>query len=195
MMESDIKLIEAIHKESFSGTFLGLLGPRFLYKYFNSLLKYNDAINLVVVSENSDVVGYIVGTKNPKKFYRTLLLEHFSYIVCNCIVSLAKKPTYFLKIIDGIFTTSDKYYIQTCSYMIFTIAVSRAARGSSAATDLINKFVEICEDRGIEEVYLNVDTKNSRAISFYEKLGFKSKTSYSNVDKSQMKIYSKNLVR
>lgn len=193
MVGNDIFSIETIHKQSFSGLFLDLLGAGFLYKYFNMLLDYKESINLVSVAENTNILGYIVGARNPKVFYRTLLLRHFFYLASNCIFSIIKKPRYILNIVDALLTTSDKYYINSNSCMIFTIAVSPEARGSTVASDLIEGFVDICRNRGIEEVYLNVDTNNKRAISFYEKIGFNLKSSYKNVGKSQMKIYSRDI--
>lgn len=50
--------------------------------------------------------------------------------------------------------------------------VSDEYRGTGLAGDLINRAIERSRSAGCEELVLNVDVDNERAIAFYEKCGF-----------------------
>lgn len=58
---------------------------------------------------------------------------------------------------------------------LLKIAVSENERGTGIAKYLFEEFLElITQERGFRpKVYLEVECKNSRAIAFYTKLGFK----------------------
>lgn len=56
---------------------------------------------------------------------------------------------------------------------IFTIAVDKDYKNMGIATALLNHLIEICKDRDINQIWLEVSTKNQAAINLYKKFGFK----------------------
>ena len=56
---------------------------------------------------------------------------------------------------------------------ISVVATLPEAQGKGYAKTLINQFKEICEQKKIKAVHLYTDVSNTKAISMYEKLGFK----------------------
>ena len=56
--------------------------------------------------------------------------------------------------------------------IIGDIYVREAYRGTGLARDLIDRAVERARETGCEELALDVDVDNERALAFYEKLGF-----------------------
>ncbi len=74
------------------------------------------------------------------------------------------------------------------SIHLYKIAVSENLKGSGFSKRLFSKFIEMIQISriGLQEIYLEVESKNLRAISFYNHLGFKKihlkKSFYSNGD-------------
>jgi ribosomal-protein-alanine N-acetyltransferase len=58
------------------------------------------------------------------------------------------------------------------SAVIYSIAVDRDHRGCGIGKQLLNISIQEMESNGINEIFLYVNKKNSRAISLYTKLGF-----------------------
>ncbi len=71
---------------------------------------------------------------------------------------------------------------------LYKIAVSESLKGSGFSKKMFSKFVEMISKETLsqQEIYLEVESKNLRAIGFYERLGFKKihqkKSFYSNGD-------------
>lgn len=53
-----------------------------------------------------------------------------------------------------------------------TIAVKKEYRNKSIASTLMNHYVDICKEKNIKKIYLEVSTKNIYAIKLYEKFNF-----------------------
>ncbi len=79
---------------------------------------------------------------------------------------------------------------------LYKIAVSETLKGTGFSKILFSKFVEMINEMSPNqnEIYLEVESKNFRAISFYERLGFKKihlkKSFYSNGDDALIMILS-----
>lgn len=55
---------------------------------------------------------------------------------------------------------------------IYNIAVTAAEQGKGCGQLLFDKFLEICGDRGVMNVWLEVRQSNQTAIAFYQRNGF-----------------------
>jgi ribosomal protein S18 acetylase RimI-like enzyme len=64
------------------------------------------------------------------------------------------------------------FFTDERTLFITTIAVSAPARGRGFGRALMNKALEIAQERGIERVDLGVEADNAPAIRLYESLGF-----------------------
>ena len=55
---------------------------------------------------------------------------------------------------------------------ILAIAVLKEHRQQNIATLLINTLIKICQEKNIQDIFLEVRCNNIPAIKFYEKIGF-----------------------
>lgn len=55
---------------------------------------------------------------------------------------------------------------------IYNIGTRTRARQRGVGSALLKRFVQICRDRGVEAVWLEVRTGNDQAINFYTNRGF-----------------------
>ncbi len=71
----------------------------------------------------------------------------------------------------------------TDSVIVDELAIRKAFRSKGYGTLLMKKIVEYCKTRKIKLMYLcTADTKNNRAIKYYENLGFKKIGSIKNIN-------------
>lgn len=56
---------------------------------------------------------------------------------------------------------------------IYTIAVREENRGLGIASKMLDHLVDRCKKRKIKKIFLEVSTKNDRAIELYKKFSFK----------------------
>jgi hypothetical protein len=82
---SDLPGIVRVHRLSFQNFLMSLLGPKFLYEYYSTVLDYHKSIALVAVtSKDSDPLGFVVGFVNPSSFYSLLNERKFLLMISAC---------------------------------------------------------------------------------------------------------------
>ena len=55
---------------------------------------------------------------------------------------------------------------------IKTVAVRKEFWGQNLGTKLCEKAIEICKERGVKKLFLEVSEQNPRAVNLYKKVGF-----------------------
>lgn len=68
--------------------------------------------------------------------------------------------------------TPSPWLVQKNVVNISNIGVFNTARGHGIAGMLMDEFVKICKDQGVQEIKLGVYNKNEVARKFYQKYGF-----------------------
>ena len=56
---------------------------------------------------------------------------------------------------------------------LFEIAIKQEFQGKKLANELMKYFISFCKEKNVSTIFLEVNTINNRAISLYEKFGFK----------------------
>jgi ribosomal-protein-alanine N-acetyltransferase len=57
--------------------------------------------------------------------------------------------------------------------VVFSIAVRKKHRGRGVGKEILKNLIEILKNSGCKEIILHVKENNQKAISFYERFGFK----------------------
>jgi len=55
---------------------------------------------------------------------------------------------------------------------VMTVGVATAAQGRGIGRALMHKLIDLCQQRGVEEIFLEVRVDNAGAIALYRSLGF-----------------------
>lgn len=182
---ADAPELARVHALAFPEYFLTHLGSRFLQRYYRAFL---DPEHTSVLCEHGGrVLGFVVGTPDLPSFRRSLYRPNivpFATIVAvkivtdkvvrsNVLARLVHVPLAFKALFSRSRETPDPSggTNESLSHL-FSICVDPAAAGTGVATDIMNAYVAIERERGIDSVELSVFDDNARALRFYEREGW-----------------------
>lgn len=194
MTPTDPRAVAAIHLEAFQGFFLSSLGSSFLAYYYRCFPHEPGAIALVAEQgEEGRVVGFVVGTINPRAFYRRILRRHWLGFALRAAGALALHPGAAPRLLRGL-THSGGNPGGKAVAGLFSIAVLPAAHGGGSAAALMRGFLELAAARGARSAFLHTDAaKNERVNAFYRRHGFTVERTLTTPEGRQLNEYWRDL--
>ncbi len=174
VLTENLKGISECHIESFPFQFLSRLGFKALTGFYN-FHRINQEIICIALNDNF-VIGFIQGGKEEYlKIYRMKILRENLLLFIYTIISYKSISSifYFIKT-NFLFRSKDlQKKIPDSFYYLSVMAVNANYRGRNISIKLLKEFENKCIERGYEGYYLNVSSKNHRAIAFYMKQDIK----------------------
>jgi ribosomal protein S18 acetylase RimI-like enzyme len=172
MTHRDVASVARIHTLAFPGFFLTSLGGSFLRYYYRMFPTYGGTIALVAETAAGDIAGFVVGSANPRGFYRRLLRRHWFGFTQRGILALARRPFAAPRLLRGLTHPGSNPGGPTV-VGLFSIAVAPNAQGGRAGGALMETFLARAAERGAESVFLHTDADgNERANAYYRRHGF-----------------------
>ena len=170
--KNDLKIIVDIHIKAFSEFFLTKLGPRFLYKYYNLILNYEDKIFLVA-EEDGYPIGFVAGFLQPSNFY-AYVKQHKTTLSITLIPIIFRNPFLISRIISNFCSTKKKEQKnKAIKCELASIAVNPDYAGQGLGKKLVKAFIEISQKNNADIIYLTTDVNNNEVVNnFYQSLGF-----------------------
>lgn len=166
----DAAQIAEIHRQEINQGFLSQLGVRFLSKLYEAMIMSRNSF-VVVAKENNQVIGFISGCSSVKNFYK----DFFKKYTLSAVVILLPK-IFNLRIIKKILETlrySKEKESDLPEAELLVIASKKEFHGQGVALKMFDFFVAEIKTRKIKQFKVVVGENLSRAIGFYEKVGFK----------------------
>jgi len=186
----DAAQIAKIHQHEINQGFLGQLGPKFLLKLYESMIN-SDSAFVTVADKDDQIIGFVGGCTDVGKFYKNFYKK---YAVSAFFILLPK--IFNLSNLKKIFETL-KYSKQKKEKIpgaeLLTIAVLKEFHGQDIALKMFEHFVQEMKKRKIKEFKVLVGENLSRAIRFYEKMGFEFHSLTSVHQDKSSKIYLYNI--
>ncbi len=189
---SDLHSVVNIHRKAFPDFFLTKMGPRFLKEMYSGYLRHSSGIFLVATDGNG-VVGFVVGTTLPEKFFSELRKQRaLSFLVCS-IPGLLRNPVLVSKkLFSAIFYRGDEPEELRDGALLSSIGIVPEQFGKSIGKKLVAEFEREAFSGGSEFVFLTTDKlNNDRVNQFYKKNGYTIESSFSQVGNRQMLRYLK----
>lgn len=170
--KDDLKIIVDIHIKAFPEFFLTKLGPRFLYKYYNLILNYEEKIFLVMEKDGYPI-GFVAGFSRPLNFY-TYMRQHKTVLSFILIPIIFRNPFLIPRIISNFCSTNkieqDESVIK-CE--LASIAVNPDYAGQGLGKKLVKAFIEVSQKQNVDNICLTTDVNNNEVVNnFYQSLGF-----------------------
>jgi len=170
MRPSEATTVAALHREQLDQAFLSTLGVRFLTQLYRGIARSHHGFVLVTVGNGDRVVGFISGSSNTKKLYRSVLLRRGWIMGVLLLPRLLRISTIrrvgqslrYPGTSEGTFPHAELLSVAVCADM----------QGKGAAKALLDALLAEFRRRGVDEVRVVVGAKLDRANAYYIKHGF-----------------------
>lgn len=188
----EIKNIADLHRKAFDTFFLTSLGSNFLGKFYGSIIKSKDGIAIGAYDENNELVGFAIGSRVKKGFYKTILKNNFISLSFAASSALIKKPKNINRLIKSFLTTetANDDYLNYAS--LLSICVDPQKKGQKIGKQLLLAFeseIIKCSD-GISLTTDQLD--NDYVNHFYASNGYILADDFKQGDR-QMNFYIKKI--
>ena len=150
-------------------------GRKFLMAYYNGVCDSQNSVAYVyMVGEK--VAGFVVGGINKQVLARQIVYHSKFKFIISIIINILKNPMmtipkYWRYTKNYILPTDDSFYSDKTAALDST-AVLPEFRGKGVAEKLTEIFLEHLKNHKISACRLGVESENTRARKFYEKMKF-----------------------
>jgi len=179
----DLTVIAKLHIDHMPLTFPPCRPYFNLMKLIYSSFLYNKESICYVATIDNTTVGYVCFQKFSKKIYTTACKNYPVSFCCNVLILLIRFPVFFLNGLPRVHRTlklSRSNNQSTASdsdsweknYELRPIVVRKDRQGTPVAERLISRGENTLVNKGEKKYFLRVKKDNTRAIAFYNKMGF-----------------------
>ena len=140
LKKEDIPSVADLHQKGFDNFFLTSLGDNFLHKFYFSIIKSNKSIAIGAFDENGNLVGFAVGAKTKKGFYKELMKSNFFPLLSSAAYRLFADPTKIWRLANSFFTkeSSNEDYLESST--LLSICVDPQKKGLKIGKCLLHSF-------------------------------------------------------
>ena len=136
----DIKNVSILHQIAFKNFFLTSLGSDFLTKFYASIFRSKDGIAIGAFNNSNELVGFAIGAKTKKGFYKSLLKNNFIPLLFSAFFNLLKQPLKIKRLLQSLLTseTSNEEFIDYAT--LLSICVDPDKKGQKIGKLLLEAF-------------------------------------------------------
>jgi ribosomal protein S18 acetylase RimI-like enzyme len=169
LTSADVDEVAALHAASLRGL-LTRLGPAATRAYYLAAAAAPLATGYVARSDHG-LEGFVLGSVAPVQLRRDVVGREPVRIVAGVAVGLLRRPGNLRWLLKSFGSADSGYYDVTAAELTY-LAVSPGRRGRGVGRALVEKFGDAMQRAGQTRFELSVDSDNSDAARFYERLGF-----------------------
>jgi ribosomal protein S18 acetylase RimI-like enzyme len=136
----DTKNIAVLHKKAFDNFFLTSLGSNFLSKFYGSIIKSHAGVAIGAFDDNYELLGFAIGAKTKKGFYKSLLKNNFISLCLSASKSLIKNPKNINRLVKSFLTTetSNENFLNYAT--LLSICINPEKKGKKIGKHLLQAF-------------------------------------------------------
>jgi ribosomal protein S18 acetylase RimI-like enzyme len=136
----ETKKIAALHQLAFDNFFLTSLGSKFLSEFYGSIIKSNQGVAIGAYDDNDELVGFAIGARKKKGFYKAILKKKFISLLLAASTSLLKKPKSINRLMKSFFTNESTNDIFLNYASLLSICVNPEKKGQKIGKCLLQAF-------------------------------------------------------
>lgn len=164
--------VAALHLQYLTTPFHGASGRQLLSSYYQTVASGHGAVGYVA-EEQDQILGYICGVWEAAELRKQLLTTRWPALAFWGAVGLLTRPQILALLAQRLGRLPTKGVTQKMEgYELRPIVVVPPARGSSIASDLVQRLMLDARARGFQRMHLYVEVNNETAQAFYRKHGF-----------------------
>jgi len=160
-----------LHIEGQPGTVLTMLGKEFLTALYREINDSAYGLAFVATSEDK-VVGIIAGATDTGALFKDIILRRGIHLVWPVARRLLSKPALLWRVIQT-FAYPGKLPERPGDAEFLFIGVSGEMRRHGIASQMLERLIAACQERGARGLLSTVDVTNPRANPFHVKRGFR----------------------
>jgi ribosomal protein S18 acetylase RimI-like enzyme len=185
----DSHTLARLHLAAFPGFFLSELGAPFLELYYRRLAETPSALAVVAADETGTPLGFVVGSADPRGFYRRLLMRDWLSFGIRALPTVLRHPARLRRILRAVRHPGTNPAGDGVAGL-FSLAVDPAAQGRSVGRRLVKAFLDEAASRRVSSIYLTTDAHaNDRVNQFYERCGFRLERAFTTPEGRVMNEY------
>lgn len=173
---ADLGVIAQVHERAFEDFFLSRLGKRFLRRYYEAVLLFDQGI-LLKATVDGCVVGFACGFMEPRRFYFALL-RRWHRLGPALACGLLAHPSLLVRVVRTLGRVGRGSAhafvppgVEPCE--LSSLAVDPAQSSHGVGTELVSRFLNVTRELGGDVVFVSTDAvDNDRVNRFYSGLGF-----------------------
>lgn len=173
LRRADAAELARIHKEAFPGFFLSELGEGFLTQFYLGYSADPTAVTCVARSASGQIFGAVVGTTEPKGFYKRLLRRRLLGFGTAALIATLESPRRAPRLLRAISYRGEVPSADKDWALLASICVDPAVQASGLGSRLIERWTKLAGELGAPGAYLSTDKNdNQRVNDFYQRHGW-----------------------
>lgn len=165
----DVPGAARLHHEQLPGSFLATLGPRFLRVLYRRLV-LDGSSTVRVVRADEQVLGFVAGTDDTARFYRTFVRRDGPRALVAGAPGLLRHPVAAWETLR--YEPSSTDAVELPDAELLALAVDPTARRHGVGLRLIRALQEDARARRLPGLRVTVAADNAAAIAAYARAGF-----------------------
>jgi GNAT superfamily N-acetyltransferase len=179
------------HRSAFPDFFLSFLGPSFLSLLYRFYIQGDTEVALAAEC-SGQVVGTVIGTCDPRGFYKRLAVRHLLAFAWASLVPLLSQPSLSFRLVRALLYRGDAPAGMEGGALLASVCVNPHFKRQGIGRKLVHAFEAEVWDRGAGFIYLLTDREdNLPAQAFYEKVGWTIESEFMTPQARAMRRYWK----
>lgn len=195
LRSEDVGRCAELHVEAFPGFYLSRLGPRFLREFYKGFVSDPDGIAVVAATQSGEVVGAVVGTREPHGFFSRLLKRRLFAFAFASVLVVLRRPSAAPRLLKAVGYRGN-VPLQVSGALLSSICVDPRSQAQGVGSQLIDRFESAvqqhinADDEQDMAAYLLTDRdENEAANAFYAGRGWLLAGSYVTQEGRGMNCY------
>jgi GNAT superfamily N-acetyltransferase len=165
---NDVLAVSELHKKAFGNFFLTKLGIKFLINFYKAIFKDSDSINIGIFC-NDSLIGFAVGSRRSKSFYRRILKNNFFKLIYPSILPLMLSPKLIFRLFRAFRSIRDS---SVDSAVLLSICIDPEYGSKGCGKKLLTEFECLAFDFS-KIISLTTDAEHNDFVNdFYRNNGY-----------------------
>ena len=188
--EADVRPLANLHRRAFPHFFLSSLGEPFLIQFYRGFVSDPSAVCVVAKDEADHLLGGVVGTVEPARFFRRMLRRQWPGFVTASLLSMRRTPTAMPRLIAAVRYRGGIKEDNTDA-LLSSICVEPALHGMGVGRHLIEEWTQRVRRRGVPSASLTTDALDNDVVNaFYLARGWRVSERFTTVQGRRMHRYT-----
>ncbi|MFB9236881.1 GNAT family N-acetyltransferase [Plantactinospora siamensis] len=190
----DVPAAAALHLRAFPAFFMASLGAPFLREFYHGFVDDPDAVTVVGRADDGRLLGVVVGTLDPGRFFGRLLRRRGLRFAAVGALAAVRRPRTAVRLLRAV-AYRGEVPGDASGALLNSICVDPTAEHAGHGRRLIAAWWDRARERGATSAFLVTDaTGNDRVNDFYRRAGWTLVDAYTTPEGRRMNRYRRSVL-